>query len=220
MDNYHQGDLTDIFRATLAGVTSSSSTSTSDQLPAPPDLSSSHTWHHHNHPFSFSDAMANDVVVDPRGNTFGDPFSNMRDPFLHDLDLSALNSSSYFSANNATNNSAIEEVTAFAGSSAVLGQNLLEDHDMRIIRPPVAAAAGGGCNGSNSMFSSMIQISPRNINAVSPPCDSMSPVNVSASPRGIRPPAPASSAVVSRNMVDNAGGVQISSPRNPGLKRR
>ncbi|XP_054800878.1 probable WRKY transcription factor 35 isoform X1 [Prosopis cineraria] len=241
-NNFHQGDLTDIFRASSGGGSGaggggrgggSYGTSSSASELAPHDLSStsSESWHHHHHQMNFSSVIMEDSLR--ATNFFGDPFSNMRDPFLQDLDFPL--PSSYFSS--AINNSAMEDASpGFSDSSVVLSSHhkLVED-DMRI-RPPVAAAA---CN-NNTIFSNMIQISPNSMNAKLPPpvspCGSPS-VNIAAaainsssssslplsSPRGIEPSSSSSSSLVSAGnlniTVDNAS-VQISSPRNPGLKRR
>ncbi|TKY59571.1 WRKY transcription factor 35 [Spatholobus suberectus] len=199
MDNY-QGDLSDIIRASGASYGSCSTGTSSSEAAAP--FSCDH-WQFSSDPMIFSS-----VLEDPSGN-FGDPFSNTRDPFLHDL---VLPGSAYFNGTSSaeiSSSGALEEATCFGGgvsgssNSCVLAQKTLED-DMR--RP------------CNSMLSNMIQISPNDKLPISPVVDAFS--------RALKP-----CGVVSGNnmidvkiskdhcLVDNTE-VQISSPRNPGLKRR
>ncbi|RDX65811.1 putative WRKY transcription factor 35, partial [Mucuna pruriens] len=195
MDNY-QGDLSDIIRASGASYGScSTGTSSSEAVAAP--FSRDH-WQ-----LISSDPM----ILEGFNSNFGDPFSNTRDPFLHKLDLPG---SAYFSSTSSaeiSSSGALEEATnCFGGgsnNSCVLAQKILED-DMR--RP------------CNSVLSNMIQISPNDKLPLSPVVDALS--------RPLKP-----SAVVSGNnmidvktskdhcLVDNTE-LQISSPRNPGLKRR
>ncbi|BAT87729.1 hypothetical protein LR48_Vigan09g174400 [Vigna angularis] len=227
MDNY-QGDLTDIVRASGGayggGGGGSSSCSTGTSSAELPTTSHHHTithtlsrndhWHQH---FSSSSSSSDpitfsSVLQDPRGLTnFGDPFSTMRDPFLQELDMPS--ASSYFTGG-------LEEAAASFGASAVststntntsttvfAAHKILEEHDMR--RP------------CKNIFSNMIQISP---NAKLPVSPYDSTTAVAPSPRAIKPPAVVSPNMVTANsskdcLVDTTG-VQISSPRNPGLKRR
>jgi len=227
MDNY-QGDLTDIVRASggAYGGGSSSSCSTGTSSAELPTTSHHHTiithnhnlsrndhWHQH---FSSSSSSSSDpitfssVLQDPRGLTnFGDPFSTMRDPFLQELGMPS--ASAYFTGG-------LEEAAASFGAAAVTtnantsatvfaAHKILEEHDMR--RP------------CKNIFSNMIQISPNAKLPVSP-YDSTTPM--APSPRPIKPPAVVSPNMVNANsskdcLVDTTG-VQISSPRNPGLKRR
>ncbi|XP_022642802.1 probable WRKY transcription factor 14 [Vigna radiata var. radiata] len=227
MDNY-QGDLTDIVRASGGayggGGGGSSSCSTGTSSAELPTTSHHHTithtlsrndhWHQH---FSSSSSSSDpitfsSVLQDPRGLTnFGDPFSTMRDPFLQELDMPS--ASSYFTGG-------LEEAAASFGASAVststntnasttvfAAHKILEEHDMR--RP------------CKNIFSNMIQISP---NAKLPVSPYDSTTAVAPSPRAIKPPAVVSPNMVNANsskdcLVDTTG-VQISSPRNPGLKRR
>lgn len=216
MDNF-EGDLTDIIRgsgggAAYGGGGSSCSTVSSSISEAHHSNSFSDHWH-----FSNSDPMNfPPVMEDPRVN-FGDPFSNMRDPFLHQLDI--LPASAYFNtaANSdelITSGGGIEEAPAFASASAsaaatVFPHKALQD-DMR-------RAAG------NNIFSNIIQISP-NTNPKLPVSPRDSPAVAVSSPRVIKPPPVVTSNMINANssrdcLADNAG-VQISSPRNPGLKRR
>ncbi|KAF2310724.1 hypothetical protein GH714_016609 [Hevea brasiliensis] len=84
MDNY-QGDLTDIVRASAGALGQSDAPVSNWEFPSKPlNLS-----------FSSSAAME-----DNRDNVFGDPFCNMRDPLLHELNVAA--TSGYFSSPNST----------------------------------------------------------------------------------------------------------------------
>lgn len=242
MDNY-QGDLTDILRASGGasyGSSSSCSTGTTSLSELPSTSHHHHSlshnndrWQHQQHfssssssPLSFSS-----VLQDPRGATttnFGDPFSTMRDPFLQELTMPR--GSSYFTAATLEEAAASFGAGTGSGSSSSGGTNIntntnstststvfgahnkiVEDHEM--MRRPC-----------KNIFSNMIQISP---NAKLPVSlyDSSSTGAMAPSPRAIKPPA-----VVSPNMVNantskdhclvETTPVQISSPRNPGLKRR
>ncbi|TKY72436.1 WRKY transcription factor 14 [Spatholobus suberectus] len=228
MDNY-QGDLTDIVRASGGAYGSSSSCSTgtvsSSELPTTSHQRHTHTlshndhWHQQQH-FSSSDHISfSSVLEDPRGGTnFGDPFSTMRDPFLQELDMPA--GSAYFTggleeaaasfgapSGGVSGNITNINTNTNASTSTVFGAHKIhEEHDMR--RP------------CKNIFSNMIQISPNAKLPVSP-YDSTA---MAPSPRAIKPPAVVSPNMVSANspkdcLVDTTG-VQISSPRNPGLKRR
>ncbi|OIW13768.1 hypothetical protein TanjilG_17947 [Lupinus angustifolius] len=242
MDNY-QGDLTDIVRASSGGAYSTSSTTSSSSSKAATNNQFSHHHWQHQHHFS-SDPINFSSSVLEGGTNFGDPFSTllrdplstMRVPFLHELDVmpnSVNNSSPYFnstttftattsSAENiiSTSCGALEDAAPAAASfgastitntnsaASIFAHKILEDDNiMRSSRPS-----------SKSIFSNMIQISP---NAAKIP---LLPYDPTSSVMG-------ASAMVSGNMinatntskdclVDNTGGVQISSPRNPGLKRR
>lgn len=206
MENY-QGDLSDIIRASGASY-GSCSTGTSSSEAANPFSRNYHLQ------FS-SDPMIFSSVLEGFNSNFGDPFSNMRDPFLHELDLPL---SAYFNSTSSSaeikSSGALEEATCFGGgvvagsssssNSCVLAQKILDEDDMR--RP------------CNSILSNMIQISPNDKLPISPVVDSLS-----------RPFKP-SGAVSGHNMIDAKTSsdyclvdntkVQISSPRNPGLKRR
>ncbi|CAL0334480.1 unnamed protein product [Lupinus luteus] len=244
MDNY-QGDLTDIVRASSGGgYSTSTTTSSSSSKAATNNQFSNHHWQHHHFP---SDPINFSSSVLEGGTNFGDPFSTllrdplstMRVPFLHELDVmpnsGKYSSPCYFnstttitaattSAENiiTTSCGALEDAAPAAASfgastitntntnsaTSVFAHKILEDDCiMRSSRPS-----------SKSIFSNMIQISPNATKLPLSPYDSTSPVM-------------GASAMVSGNMinatnnskdclVDNTGGVQISSPRNPGLKRR
>ncbi|XP_027339111.1 probable WRKY transcription factor 14 [Abrus precatorius] len=220
MDNY-QGDLTDIVRASGGAYGIGSSSTSSSELAT---TSHHHHHHHHNHNhndhwhqhFSSDPMNFSSVLEDPKGSTnFGDPFSTMRDPFLQELDMPS--ASAYFTASGGLEDAAASfggvsggntssTNTNTSATSVVAAHKILEEHDMR--RP------------CKNIFSNMIQISPSAKLPVSP-YDSTA---MAPSPRAIKP-----SAVVSPNMVNantskdclvDTTGVQISSPRNPGLKRR
>ncbi|KAF7803893.1 putative WRKY transcription factor 14 [Senna tora] len=174
MDNYHQGDLTDIIRATATTTGGGggeaalgTTTCSSDQfLPPPP----------HHQAFNFSSLMEDPRTIITQQQGFGDPFSNMRDPFLQDLDFPPNTNTNYFPP------------------------------------PPPSSSLVLHHHDNNAIFSNnIIQISPPPNNA-----------NLPVSPPS---PAPGIKSVVNNNnsrecLVDNAAGVQISSPRNPPLKRR
>ncbi|KAJ1394859.1 WRKY domain [Sesbania bispinosa] len=171
MNNY-QGDLTDIIRASYGSFNTGTEA-------APFFCVSSD-------PMNFSSVLEEDPSC-----SFGDPFSNMRDPFLHELDMLP-NASAYF---NSTSGGLMKEAACFGG---VLSQkNILED-DMR--RP---------CN--SIIMSNMTQISPNSKLPISP-ADSK--------------PSTGKMNIIAKTskdhcFVDNTGVVQqISTPRNPGLKRR
>lgn len=216
MDNY-QGDLTDIVRASGGAALGRSS----DIVPI---------W-------EFSTSSDNDMI---RDNIFGDPFCNMRDPLLHELNVAA--GSSYFTTSSGHHNSPADMLSTsnFVGANSshvssstctnILAhqKEVFEDDEMHrttATTPPLGAPPP--CN-----IFSRIQISPsNNINPVKlsvSPCDS--PVMAASSPRSGLKAAAAASAMVSSEMInvnspkgcliENTGPVQISSPRNLGIKRR
>ncbi|CAJ1935927.1 unnamed protein product [Sphenostylis stenocarpa] len=198
MDSY-QGDLSDIIRASGASYGRCSTGTSSSEACAP---------------FSLDHCLFSSVLEGFNSN-FGDPFSNMRDPFLHELELPSC--SAYFNSTTSSaeigSSGALEEATCFGGgvagnsNSCGLKPKILEDDDMR--RP------------CNSILSNMIQISPNDKLPISPVVDALS--------RALKP----SGVVLGKNMINlktseddclvgnrNTEEVQISSPRNPGLKRR
>ncbi|QCD84017.1 WRKY transcription factor 22 [Vigna unguiculata] len=192
MENY-QGDLSDIIRASGASYGSCSMGTSSSKACAP---------------FSLDHWQFSSVLEGFDGN-FGDPFSNTRDPFLHQLTTSSAEISS---------SGALEEATFFGGgvaasssssrNSCVLKETIFEDDDTR--RP------------CNSILENMIQISPPNHKLP------MLPVVESLS-RALKP----SGVVLGDTMINvknseddclvgnsNTKEMQISPPRNPGFKRR
>jgi len=156
------------------------------------------------------------VLEDNRGGTnmnmFGDPlFSTLRDPFLQELDH--IPSSSYFNITSTTSTTSPATIIDVASSgvsvttSSSSSASVFALDEMRSISRPC-----------KNIFSNMIQISP---NPKLPNYESSSTI-AAPSPRPIKP-----SAVISTNININAKdslldntGVQISSSRNTGLKRR
>ncbi|KAL4386531.1 hypothetical protein GQ457_09G000640 [Hibiscus cannabinus] len=152
-------------------------------------------------PLSFSSAME-----DHRVNAFGDPFSTMRDPLL----LQELNGSSpsYFSSPNSSN-----------------------DHRM-INMEDSSSFFGGGLDDMTSPCNifSRIQISHGHSSSprLMPPCDPPVMAAAGVSPRGQKAPAVLPSDMLNVNtskscLIENTTAsvpVQISSPRNLGIKRR
>ncbi|XWS16689.1 hypothetical protein CRYUN_Cryun34aG0112500 [Craigia yunnanensis] len=204
MENY-QGDLNDIVRAS-GGPMWCASGQASDTVPA---SSSRHQFPSDLLNFSTS------TMEDHRVNAFGDPFSTLRDPLLHELNMAA-GSSTYFSSPNSTdhhmiNNSSstsVENTSNFCGASHIVSHSKIFDDDMR-----------SPCN-----IFSLIQISPSFSKVPVSPCDS--PVMAAGvSPRGIKGPVVLPSDIINGNsskscLIDNTGPVQISSPSNLGTKRR
>ncbi|KAK0578485.1 hypothetical protein LWI29_011185 [Acer saccharum] len=217
MENY-QGDLTDIIRAG-GGTTTTGPSSSSD--------------HHHHHVNIINNSPPNwDLVqfpcVDPlnytcttiddhhhhhhRDSIFGDPFSHIGDPLLLHHQHQQFN-------NNI--NMSVSETSAAAAGGFCQQKSVFHEDD--IIQSP--------CN-----IFSRIQISPSL--SQSPklmPCESSSPVVImsspsasTSSPRGIiKAPALLTSDMINANpskntscLIDNTAPLQISSPRNLGIKRR
>ncbi|KAJ8752097.1 hypothetical protein K2173_001772 [Erythroxylum novogranatense] len=193
MKNY-QGDLTDIVRGSGGAV-------------AQPDL-----------PVSSWDFVSDHVNFLPNTNeggygedVFGDPFCELRDPLLHELNEA---SSSYFGSPNSTDMLSISvdgTRGSFCGANSgnILAHKVFDEE-----------TNNNPCN-----IFSRIQISPSDQTKVPvSPCDSSAMTDVS-SPRGFKP-----SAVVSTDMINGSssksclmektGQVQISSPQNLGIKRR
>ncbi|KAG5235876.1 WRKY transcription factor [Salix suchowensis] len=210
MDNY-QGDLTDILRASTGGALGQSDVPVSD-------------WEFPSDPMNLASPS---IMGDSRVNGFGDPFCNMRDPLLHELNVAG---SSYFSSRSSadhvlsttsvdqdhTSNNFAGANSAAAGacSNILARQKVLEDHAMH----KAAAAA------TSNVFS-RIQISPNNPTKLPvSPCNSPA-IATCSSPGGFKPSAMVSSDIINVNnskgcLIDSTGSVQISSPRNLGIKRR
>ncbi|GAV65609.1 WRKY domain-containing protein [Cephalotus follicularis] len=200
MENY-QGDLTDIFRA--SGGTVSCGTGS-------PDVPIT-SWQFPSDSITFSSSTAM-IDNDRDNNVFGDPFSNLRDPLLHELNIAG---SGYFTSQNSTDlisaTSHVDDTGSFSsGVGGVLGQKMcVEDDHMK-----------SPCN-----IFPRIQISqtPKLQSIVSP---RDSPVMPAASPRGIKAPVMLPSDMINNVhsskscLLDNAAPVQIPSPRNLGIKRR
>ncbi|GMI91992.1 WRKY DNA-BINDING PROTEIN 14, WRKY DNA-binding protein 14 [Hibiscus trionum] len=208
MESYRgEGDLNDIVRASGGCPPSCATGQGSATLPAP-------SWQQFpSDPLNFPSS----AMEGPGLNAFGDPFSSIRDPLLNEL------SSTYFSSpnsadhhriiNNNTSSTTVEETSSFPGSATIVGQSKLFEEDTR-----------SPCN-----IFSRIQISPISSSKLTvSPCDSpmMAATGVCVSPRGIKAPAVLTSDMINGSttskscLIDNTGPVQISSPRNLGIKRR
>ncbi|XP_058104603.1 probable WRKY transcription factor 14 [Magnolia sinica] len=170
-----QGDLADIVRASGGGGATNNPT-VDWQFPSEPvNLSSS---------------------IEETMDDFGDPFSNIRDPLLHELDLAG---SVFFNGSNS--------------SSGLVKMNVNEDENF-LAQKILGDEMKRPCN----IFSRMIQISPNAKMSIPPRISSTAGV---ASPRGIKPsPLDGNDMIKSNNSTIDNGAVQISSPRNPGIKRR
>ncbi|KAF8408726.1 hypothetical protein HHK36_004791 [Tetracentron sinense] len=179
-----QGDLSDIVRARGASNHSGGSTNnlaTDWQFPL-------------EHP-NFSSA------IEEPSHDFGDPFSSMRDPLLHELDIAGSGllsswNSTVLTKMNVEDNSGVRR--------SFLAQQIL-DEDMK--RP---------CD----IFSRMLQISPN----MKMPVSSRDMSAMAASPKGIETSTLVSNAILKANNstgcpIEN-GRIQISPPRNLGIKRR
>lgn len=165
MENY-QGDLGDIVRASGTATGGSTDEQFSGwQFPVLPENASSEP-----------------------NDDFGDPFSSMTDPLLHELvDIPA---SCFFNSQNS----------------------------MDLVKPTMEEFTGDSSSTSTNVFSRMLQISPN----TKFQCDSQA--IVSGAQRGLKTsPSSASSAPLvnsSKSCLVESSGLQISSPRNPGIKRR
>lgn len=193
MENY-QGDLTDIVRAS-GGAYACGGGVAGDSEPIS-------DWQFPTDPINFSP-----VVEKPRDN-FGDPFGYIRDPLLHH-ELDVLGSPGFFSSP-----SSREMMGRSSSVDDKAGGFSTTHHVVEMKRP-------------SNMFSRMLQISPNAkllASAAASPC--ASPVMAASnSPRRIKvSPNMLSNDMINVNaskdcFVDNTG-MQISSPRNPGIKRR
>ncbi|XP_059669308.1 probable WRKY transcription factor 14 [Cornus florida] len=193
MENY-QGDLTDMLRA--SGGSGGGGTA-GEQPPVGSD------WQFPSHPMNYPSEIEEPV------DDFGDPFSNIRDPLLHELNIP--NSNFFDSSNNSLDMTKTSHVEALGGggggfnSGGVFSHQQIIDRDDQIKRP---------CN----VFSRMLQISPVS------PCDSPV-VAAAASPRETKVPAlVANDHMISGNsskscLIEHTG-IQISSPQHTGIKRR
>nr|WGV38242.1 WRKY [Loropetalum chinense var. rubrum] len=202
MENY-QGDLADIVRASGGGGGGSGSSSNIIEPMAD-------NWRFPSDPMNFP------CGIEEPTDDFGDPFSTMRDPLIHELDVTG---SSFFSTSNSTeiikSGDFVDDTSGTYGCAGGGGGGINLAHkilDDEMKRP---------CN----IFSRMLQISP---NAKLPILPIDSPVlTASNSPRGIKTTSSSfgSNDMINANsskvcLVDNTSCVQISSPRNPGIKRR
>ena len=204
MENY-QGDLNDIVRAS-GGPNGCPSGQASDTVPA--------SLSRHQFPSDLLN-FSSSAMEDHRVNVFGDPFSTLRYPILHELNMAAGSSTSFSSPNstyhhmiNNSGSTSIEDTSNFCGASHIVGHSKIFEDDMR-----------SPCN-----IFSRIQISPSSSKVPVSPCDS--PVMAAGvSPRGIMAPVVLPSDIINANnskscLINNTDPVQISSPRNLGTKRR
>lgn len=231
MEHNFQGDLTDILRA--SGTSGASSVNSGyGELGLIPNLTddSSNNWQFPSDlPINFSSSSAMEDLI-PR-DSFGDPFSNMRDPLLHELGAmpAAVGTTFFGSPNSSSADNMISdggggfgevlrvdsrhhyhEDVKFRPSCDIFSRMLQINHGEK---PPASAAAGTG-TGTTTTASSQ--------------CDSMASMAPVASRRGIKASAVISGDMINVNssqqgcLVDNntGSGLQISSPRNPGIKRR
>ncbi|XP_057970945.1 probable WRKY transcription factor 35 [Malania oleifera] len=179
MDNY-QGDLADVVRASGGAIGAGGAAQASSAQP---------------------DWQFPSSLMETTDHDFGDPFSNMRDPLLYELDIA---SSGFFRGPN---------------SADLMEASVIEE----------ASGNNYSTGNSTSIFSRTLQISP-NVGAhqlpVSP-CESAAAAAIGISGSSTN----SHGVLVSNDLVtasisprsclgDATGGVQISSPRNPGIKRR
>lgn len=152
-------------------------------------------WQFPNNPINYSS--------DP-SEYFGDPFADIRDPFLHVMDTPV---SGFFHDSNIHESTGNDGRLATNGceSNGTTAHKILDDEMKR----------------PSNMFSRMLQICP---DAKLPvlPCGS-SPRVAASSPRILK--APNHQSLVSPNsskgcLLESPGALQISSPRNTGIKRR
>ncbi|KAL1538401.1 WRKY Transcription Factor [Salvia divinorum] len=162
MENYNQGDLADIIRAT-GGAN-------------PPAETPTPEWQFPDNPMAFS------------AEDFGDPFAHLGDPLIHAPPPPPLLSEFYHAGN------------------SNLGQKISLDDEMK--RPP-------------NIFSRMLQISPTAKLPIplSSPCDSSpaagAPMLVASDHHALISPSNGSRG---RCLIESS--LQISSPRNAGIRRR
>ncbi|KAL9147614.1 hypothetical protein ABFS82_13G184400 [Erythranthe guttata] len=191
MENYQQGDLTDILRASGGSKTAAEEAAAAAladwQFPAANNT---------------VDNNINNYPTDDPVDVFGDPFSShMGDPLLllHGINAAAtaVPASGLFlhSSSEETGNS----------SSSTVGFTSID-----------------GLKRPNNMFSRMLQIAP-NPKLPLPPCDSPA----AESPRGlVKAPPDNNTLIISPNssklgcLLESPGNLQISSPRNTGIRRR
>ncbi|KAE8658717.1 WRKY transcription factor 22 [Hibiscus syriacus] len=208
MENYRgEGDLNDIVRASGGDPLSCTTGQGSDTFPT----SSWQQFPSESDPLNFQSSATEGHVL----NAFGDPFSSIRDPLLHELSSTYFKSpNSAYHHNRKINTSCspiVEDTSSFPGSATIVGQSKMFEEDTR-----------SPCN-----IFPRIQISPISLSKLPvSPCDSPIMAATGVSPRGIKVPAVLPSDMISAKttskscLIDNTGPVQISSPRNLGIKRR
>ncbi|XP_075476049.1 putative WRKY transcription factor 14 [Primulina tabacum] len=180
MDNF-QGDLTDIIRTNGCSIAGGNTASA--------EVSAQQEWQFPNNPINYSSEY------------FGDPFADIRDPFLHDMDTPV---SGFFHDSNIEDNANDRGLAVNGGENNATSHKFLCDEMKR----------------PSNMFSRMLQICPDG-KFSGLPCGS-SPAPAS-SPRVFK--GPADQGLVSPNcskgcLMDSPEALQISSPRNTGIKRR
>ncbi|GMH27709.1 hypothetical protein Nepgr_029552 [Nepenthes gracilis] len=175
MENY-QGDLTDIIRASAGTLLGSGSRASDDPT------TTVYSQFHMDNQFEFSD--------------FGDPFSNARDPLLHDLEdgigSSGSSSSFFFSPS--------PPIKPTGGEETSNGNLKIEDQEMKV-----------------NVFSRMFQISA--VNVATTAGDPVPLLAADPSPPNHSNNNDDDGVLVNSNCTNYSMG-QISPPRNPALKRR
>lgn len=197
MENY-QGDLTDILRA--GGGAPAEEVSAAAMI--------ADEWQFASNSKDFLQ-MADQEPLDE----FGDPFSNMRDPLLHEMDVP---SSGFFASSTSTSSDIIRPSSfAGGGNTMVVTQGISDEEIIRRQQP---------CNTNNNsnnghIFSTMLQISPNAKLSVTPRDSSQA---AAASPVVTKDMIKSTTAPSNSkgSLVEDGGVQQISSPRNTGLKRR
>lgn len=210
MKNF-QGDLADIIRAGGGGpIDGTTTTSTIGDLT--PMVENGWQFSQPSDPMPYN------------SDDFGHPFSTLRDPLLLDeLD------SSFFTSSNTIDH---QESSSFCGSTSNIfvdennNKRYINDLDQQEHQINSGAACDNSSNNiSNSnIFSRILHISPNNNIKISiPPRESP----VTTVPRVVikpqpPPPPPSNSILICNDHHDTieSTGVQISSPRNTGIKRR
>ncbi|KAF6166190.1 hypothetical protein GIB67_023900 [Kingdonia uniflora] len=189
-----RGDLADIVRASGGGRGGGGASNEENK------------WE----PLGFESVIGQDVPID----NFGDPFSNMQDPLMPDIDQETWSFMDGTSSSSTVVKMNIEDrkgdISTSGRSNMVMGKSIFdEDHDQ--MRRP--------CN----IFSKMLQISPNS---------NMSTTTLGVLPRETNKiSSSSSSSLVGNDRVGvkansstvcsvESRAMQISSPRNPAIKRR
>ncbi|WCJ24383.1 WRKY DNA-binding protein 14 [Euphorbia peplus] len=195
MENF-QGDLTDIFRASGESHhnnTTVNNISSSWEFQSDHlNLTSSSSSHHTNH--------------------FGDPFCNITDPLLH-LHQPPCYSSDHILAS--TSPTVVEnQIISGANSINNSSKIVVEDHEMNKVSPCDIFSRIQISHSKTPLDSSLlVAAAPTSSNSSPPPA------------RGFKAAQMVSIDVMNMNtskscLIDNTGSLQISSPRNLGIKRR
>ncbi|XP_059305115.1 probable WRKY transcription factor 14 [Lycium ferocissimum] len=193
MENNYQGDLADIFRGSTTGGNNTATSGVSSTTVVPAAAAVADGWQLPSHP----------INLEPSVQDFGDPFCNLRDPLFHDLDMMPASSSLFSSTEDNSNNNNNNNNNSSNDGTSLFGPEMKR----------------------HNMFSRMLQISPTTKLAMSP-CDSPMAAAVACSSQNpnVIGALGANDAIISPNssktcLVENSG-LQISSPRNTGIKRR